>query len=775
MYTSSTAAAAASGRKKRDLRHGLMHLQVLLRTAARPVGLSLCMFLLPFVRWFGVPSPFAAALLLAVAAKPTPLMLTGLGASLVLRLVWGVEVDLWQYIGCLGIWLLRQRCVPRAGIETAALGGLAMLPRAVAALVGGQTLDILLSLAALPLGMLASACLRCGMDAMSSTGAPTSGRERACTLLLALLVISGLGYFRVATINLGHVAAVACAIAFACANGSIYGAAGGFCCGFALALGGHDSRLTVALALCGLICGFQPVSRRRFLLIPSALLSSLLAFYVTPLLAPPLGYWAAGIGSALYVFLPAWLRERVDAVTQGTAERAQSMESAFVSQRIAHMREAVHELARALPACEGKELSTGAELGDLMCAQCANRELCWGKSRARTEKMLSALVEMSRRGEEVDEEHLPALIEHGCLRAGVAGELARDMLIQRQRRIVARNKARYERELTLTHLAALSGTLGELGTLAAGESLNDLQAAHVITLALEELRIPARLLYARRVDGHLQAALESEGLLPFQKALDGLLRYLAAEEQLALSVSRAEHGRIELEEVPLYSAAVGTASISAGAREDDGGAVCGDACSAKRCEGGRLLMMLCDGMGHGSEARAQSEKTLELLLLLLEAGYTRHQAITAVNGIMLGAQEGERFSTVDLADVDLWTGDVYSEKLGACASWVVRGNHMKKIDGSSLPLGIMEEAIPTAAQYRLHSGDILVIMSDGVADVFENDDEMKQALSDSLYIQPQRMADALLRNALLAGGGTPRDDMSVMVLLLIDRSQKDGA
>ena len=49
--------------------------------------------------------------------------------------------------------------------------------------------------------------------------------------------------------------------------------------------------------------------------------------------------------------------------------------------------------------------------------------------------------------------------------------------------------------------------------------------------------------------------------------------------------------------------------------------------------------MLCDGMGHGREAHELSEKTLELLLLLMEAGYTRRQAITAVNGIMLSQKE----------------------------------------------------------------------------------------------------------------------------------------
>ena len=46
---------------------------------------------------------------------------------------------------------------------------------------------------------------------------------------------------------------------------------------------------------------------------------------------------------------------------------------------------------------------------------------------------------------------------------------------------------------------------------------------------------------------------------------------------------------------------------------------------------------------------------------------------------------------------------------------------MKKVEGASLPLGILEEAAATSTQYRLHSGDILVMVSDGVADAIETD------------------------------------------------------
>ena len=765
MYSSSGAVdTSVSRRSKRSARQKVRLVCGWLRAAARPVSLAMCLFLLTFVNWFGIPSPFAASFLLAFAGRPSPLYLAAMGASMLLRLVWGIELDLWQYVGCAGLWLVLQKCHPRAGVETAALGGLAMMPRILAALAADMPLEILLSCAALPLGMLFSLLLRYGMDAAGSS--LMRGWERFCMLLMGLMVISGLGYFWIGNLNLGQMAAVAAALVYALFNGPVHGVAGGLMGGLVLALGGHDSRMALSLALCGLWAGLPMVGRRRWLALPCVVLSNALAWFVTPLAHPPLEWWAAGLGAGIFALLSNSRLERWKPYQHASESGERRMDNAFVTQQIARMRTAIENLARALPNWEEDAPDEGEELGAVLCGNCANRELCWGRSRSRTEKMLSNMMRAYGHGEPLTPDTVPLLGTHGCLRAEEAVSAAEEVYGLRKKRQAVLRKARYERELTLTHLAALSGTLGDLGAMAAGESFHDLRAAHVITLALEELRIPARLSYARRVEGHLQAALEAEGMTPMQKPLETLLRYLTKEEDMALSIARMEKGCIELEEIPLYSASVGMASLCA-AGEADG--VCGDACCAKRCEGGRLLMMLCDGMGHGEAARRQSEKTLELLLLLLEAGYTRHQAISAVNGIMLGAQAEERFSTVDLADVDLWTGDVYGEKLGACPTWVVRGSHMKKVEGSSLPLGILQEAKPTAAQYRLHSGDILVLMSDGVADVFPNDEQMKKALEDSLYIQPQRMADALLRCALVAGGGSPRDDMTVMVLLMMDR------
>ena len=764
MHPSYGAVGATASRRSPGLRgfwHRLREMHIHPGSAVMAFGV----FWLSFVRWFGIPSPFCAAFLAAWPARLSPAGLLSLAASLAFRLVCGLEMDVWQYVGCAALWLVLQKCRLRNGAETAAMSGLAMAPRIFAALAADKPLDLLLSCAALPAAMLASIVFRCGLDAVRLKGSRLQKHERLCMLITGLLIISGLGWFRAGPVNLGQMVSVTAVLVFAAANGPVYGVCGGCLSAFALALGGHDARLLPALALCGLFGGLPMVKRMRWLSVPFALSANLLAWFLSRMDEPIISLWTCAAGAVIFVCLKSGFLNRLNPYLHGGETGGNCMENAFVTQRIDHMRTAIENLARALPEWEDEETAPGEELGETLCARCINREQCWGRRRGQTERMLSGMVELCAKGEAISEQTLPVLSQHGCLRLEAAPEAAGDMLRKRHKRQAVLKKASYERKLTLTHLAALSGTLEELGSMAVGESMDDLRAAHRITLALEELRVPAHLSYARRVDGHLQAELLLDGMMPMQKALDQLLYYLAQTEDMPLSVSRVERGRVELEEIPLYSASVGMASLCA----EGSGEVCGDACCAKRCEGGRLLMMLCDGMGHGASAHKQSEKTLELLLLLLEAGYTRHQAITAVNGIMLGVEAEEKFSTVDLADVDLWTGEVYGEKLGACASWVVRGNHMKKVEGSSLPLGILQEAQSTAAQYRLHSGDILILMSDGVADAMGNDVHTRKIISESLFIQPQRMADAILRNALVAGGGAPRDDMTVMVMLMMDR------
>ena len=119
---------------------------------------------------------------------------------------------------------------------------------------------------------------------------------------------------------------------------------------------------------------------------------------------------------------------------------------------------------------------------------------------------------------------------------------------------------------------------------------------------------------------------------------------------------------------------------------------------------------------------------------------------------------------MDLVTIDLWTGQATLDKLGAAASRLLRGRSMTELTGDALPLGILETVDSRTCMLRLHAGDELVLMTDGVEDAFAGKTELDDAIRDATS-EPsaQAAADRLLRMAREAQGGR-KDDMSVVVL-----------
>lgn len=748
-------------------------LGALFGVSRKPIGISLCTFLFTFVNWFGIPSPCAAAYLLAQETPGTLSLfpLLGLAASLLLRLIWGVPLDIWQYIGCLALLAICLTRRPRTPTGMVMLAGFSMMPRAIAAVIGGASLNVLLSCAAVPLCMGLALALKRGLTLLREARPMLTLADKASALLLVLCVLSGAGYLRIGSVNLGQCLGVVCVLICGYALGDMAGAAGGLLYGLTFALCGQDGRLTIHLALGGFCAGLVSGHKKRWLSGLCYLAGHLLAFYLTPIPSPVFPHLTAIIGCVLFLFTGERIVERLRTLGLNSAPANRGMEGLFVQQRLLRWESAMRSMAAALPSIPPSQYEppTAQALANILCVDCPDRELCWSRNQQHTEMILTELMGITLAHDD-PLERLSTLQDCHCIRLSAIPSAVAQLSKNRQAQLSAKAKARFEREMTFTHLDAMADIISEIRALTCGETLGDLQAAYQINKAIRDLRFPAKLCYARQVDGHLQAAIETDALLPLGNRTEKLLRYLERDTGLSLGVTHTVKNRVELEELPLYSVEVGVATLCAGQQtvwEEE--TVSGDGIAAKQCQGGRFLLMLSDGMGHGGDAHQASNKTLELLLLCMEAGYTRRQAIAAVNGMMLSATAEERFATVDLFDLSLWTGEVQSEKLGACASWLVRGNYLKQVDGSSLPLGILEDVQPTSQNFRMHSGDILIVISDGVADVLPDAEQMERAILDSLYIQPQRMADALLRCALLQSGGTPRDDMTILTLLMVDR------
>ena len=88
---------------------------------------------------------------------------------------------------------------------------------------------------------------------------------------------------------------------------------------------------------------------------------------------------------------------------------------------------------------------------------------------------------------------------------------------------------------------------------------------------------------------------------------------------------------------------------------------------------------------------------------------------------------------------------------------------MEIIAGSSLPLGVLDEMTPSVTKKALAVGDVIVLMSDGVADCFKDPEAVAGVFSNVSLNVPQSIAEVILNKALKIVGNKPKDDMTVLV------------
>ncbi len=141
--------------------------------------------------------------------------------------------------------------------------------------------------------------------------------------------------------------------------------------------------------------------------------------------------------------------------------------------------------------------------------------------------------------------------------------------------------------------------------------------------------------------------------------------------------------------------------------------VCGDGIAAFEV-GGKQYMILSDGMGSGREAAITSGMVVTLLERLIRAGAELDTALKMLNGIVRAAGR-ECSATVDIAQIDLMTGEAKFIKSGAAPSFVLRGGSIFRLQSKTVPIGIIRALDAEMISFTVEEGDTVVMVSDGAA------------------------------------------------------------
>ena len=230
-------------------------------------------------------------------------------------------------------------------------------------------------------------------------------------------------------------------------------------------------------------------------------------------------------------------------------------------------------------------------------------------------------------------------------------------------------------------------------------------------------------------------------------------RQVAAGQYLLLERLLRTLSRGIVSEPPNYlpEMAVGTAARI-------GNQVSGDRGSTCRDRFGHFYILLCDGMGTGPAARAESDRAARLLTSLLEAGAEADGAMALLNGFYT-LRRASAFSTVDLLKVDLRTGQGILYKWGAAPSYLRTVEGVKKIGTVTPPPGIDAAQTRAPGQYALSlkEGETLVMVSDGAFGALT-----EQRLTDVTVGTVRDLAACLIT----LGQTEPSDDRTAVVLRL---------
>jgi len=129
-------------------------------------------------------------------------------------------------------------------------------------------------------------------------------------------------------------------------------------------------------------------------------------------------------------------------------------------------------------------------------------------------------------------------------------------------------------------------------------------------------------------------------------------------------------------------------------------------------------------------------------------------------------KESRCFSTMDLAAVDLYTGECEFLKVGASTTFLKRGGFVETISSTSMPMGILGRIDYEQSRKKLHAGDFLIMVSDGILEAFDTEDAeeiLKELILHERTDNAGEMAKRILDHVLQLQKNKAADDMTVLV------------
>lgn len=759
----------------KNARQGLLPAPV--RAVIQHIFAFLCGLLFSSLELSGSFSPFGIAYLAAVPVKYIFSAGTGAAAGYLLT---QDSVSALRYVAA----LLSAGVLSRLVCEFERLRNFRLLPSCIACLITFLTgMAVLISQSfqlegfLLYLGEAAAAfmlayffsCAICSVRELIRTDKlPVRALPGVCiTAFLLLLSVADIALFRISG---ARIAALYLILLFAWLYRETGGAVAGVSAAIAFMCDPAVGFSAFAYAAAGLLSGMFAHSKRVFaalVLVGTFTVTFLFSGGDTAAVYLPIEAFLAAL---LFVFTPKALLVRLEraAAQTVTVDAGNPPRAAFLAQ-LDSATAAVEEMSESVKAVSAHMKCAASDTENAwilrtkeeVCADCGRRTICWERNARDTLCAFGQTAVGMQGGAVLREGGLPPTLQTRCIRQTSLVESLNRNAIRMTERAAAQLKIDEIRAVSAEQFSALADILREFTVEAGRVECFDETAAERIRAALrnESVAEPSSVLCAYNATGKLRVELEFEKTSAPNRAVLQPCLEQALTRRFEPPEIREDGGVLHVSFCEQTIFRVETAAVSITAAQER---LCGDSYESFYDGRGNYVAILSDGMGQGTRAALDSTMAVTLTAKLLKAGIGYQSALKMVNTALMLKSGDESLATLDILQIDLYTGTATFYKAGAAKSLIRRQNKCIEIKKSSLPAGILREVRFASAQGQLQTGDLVILASDGVFDCAEA--PFKRALgtihSEPCSIAAKRLAEAARKK----NSGTHGDDITVLAL-----------
>ncbi|EJT5937507.1 TPA: stage II sporulation protein E [Clostridium perfringens] len=599
--------------------------------------------------------------------------------------------------------------------------------------------------------------------------------------LFICLLIVGIGTISINDISFRNIAAILFIIALAFISDTNMGAGAGITMGIILGFATGNLMESIAIyGACGLVAGIFRESGKLFTALSFNIIFIIVTLYSG--VFNNISFIEALVGTGIFLLIPKKIYNKISLEINKDKKVGHFSEVRFaeikdeLTERLKDFTEVLSIMGKSLNnlvgndklAIKNKGNALVENLSDRTCSDCDMRYMCWKRELHQTYNAFSDLI----RNYENNSGAFPHELEKKCIKKYALVKNLEDIMNIYMVNETLKSRLGEGRKILSNHINNMSVTISEI----VDEFGNELHLCTDVEKSIKKSLLKYGINFGSLIcyndkNGRIKIKMQMENCMGSQTCIKTVLPIIS--ETIGKNMSIGSEGcninsknnmcEIVIEEAPKYHI---NSHVAVATKE--GEKFTGDSYSYGRTKDGNYITVISDGMGSGPEAGLESKVSVEIIEKFMEVGFDEKIAIDAVNAIMsIKFSEDEKFSTLDMNKIDLYTGNAKFMKVGAIESFIKRGNKVEVINSNTLPFGVLEEPDVDTVEKQVSNGDVIVSISDGVLDV-KNDGSFDttwliEFLKNTKYRQPKDLSIAILEKAKELSGGKAKDDMTVVV------------